>query len=166
MTSVSFNFCVNRACFFKQSMFLCSWLAGDGFCIKFLALFLIHCMAFGKLLNCRSCEVLSACWGAFLSSEAKWDFWSRAGTRQFIWSGHVQWKESSPCLCSLYSNWVQESRVLVSLSSAKKGGWFAGSVRKPATKGYDWIKGQTDFVEIKGQEPLGHTGSHCEFRTG
>lgn len=117
----------------------------------------------GNDLIVGSCEVLSICWGAFHSSEAKGGSGAEQEFSTSEGQGVLTEKIRSPCLCSLHKNWVQESRVLASLSSAKQREWFAGDLwgsqlKRAAIE----LKDGLALLKERGTEPLRYTGSHRE----
>lgn len=117
--------------------------------IKFLALFLIHLVAFRKWLNCGVLRVLSTHWGAFLSSKANGAFWSRTKALRLKGSG---WKHSLLIFvaCKKLSSRIHGAASILIIRKAKRMICW-GSARKPAIKGCNWIKGWTGFVERKGK---------------
>lgn len=117
-----------------------------GSCVKFLAPFLVHSVAFGKWLNCGILQGAEQALRSvsFLGNKGGFLEWITSSAPRRVW----MW---SPCLCNLHLNWIQGSEgagILIICKAVGRECW--GSVRKPAKKGCNWIKEWTGFVERKG----------------
>lgn len=136
----------------------------SGSCATFLAPRLIHSVAFRKWPNCGVLR------GAECTLRSISFLWSRGGFLEENKSSapcSVRLcslkKIQSSCLCSLHKNWVQESRVLVSLSSTKQREWSAEDLwGSQLERAVIKLKDELALLKERWIEPLRHMGSHHE----